>query len=1181
MVMALDSKPYWRTKYYADNRLKFVEYKNPKFEKYKGNREKDDTIPWDAIYQVYTSVMTSLRDFSDFFVVGVDAAGQPEKAELLSDTVAGMYGDRAAYGRAQKAFINGELPGSDYQFASPSEYWAENASRIIADRKASADRQSDRNWVDRAIDAMAAIINRIRTLIGRSKVQPSLLETALDGVLAGDGRFQTDATILNRVGDDMYGLSDRFTGDYLVPDLPAFRSGMKPETTIPTEEQENTRLRSWWDKLKNLPHDKMTDAMDKGLAVVPMRPLVLELGRNLPAAAEYMRLKQSMDAMRGQWHARTDAVAQRWLKYRKSNKAENERLMELMHDSTIAQVDPSDRFEARMTDRDRDALRTAAAGSDRENELLKKAADDEKRRQAYEGLSARFKELSGEAKELFKAVRDEYNAIANEYEKVLMGNMEKAINVRIKKAEREHRYELQRITDEGLTGEAKQEALDEANRRLKIAKTKTAWNRKARITQLRQQFEMERLSGPYFPLARFGNLFVTVRDKESGRVESFSRFEKAAEQREFADLMRQNKKYTVQVGTLDDTGSLRKAVDAGFVADVEDILADLPNAEQVKDEVWQRYLESLPDFSVRKNRIHRTGRKGFISDALRAYGNQMFHGSHQLARLKHTFDMEEALDAAREEASKSADPVRDGKVVNEMEKRHEFIMNPKGGPLVQRITQASFLYFLAASPKAAIVNLFQTVMMGVPMLGAYDGSVMGMARAFNQLNRALVDFTRGKGSAQDSKRLTEDERKAMVEAYDTGIIDRTQSHDLAGIGETGVEYSPARTKVMALLAWGFHQGERLNREVTYLAAYRMARAKGLNHTEAVQKANDLTWKTHFDYQNTSRPRVMHTDTMKALLVFRNFTINMLWRLFRDLHQATKGDTPEVRKEARLQLAGATGMMMLSAGITGTWGFGIMMMLAGMFMDDDKDPEAELKKNMIEALGPRVAGIVLDGVPGYLSGTSLSDSIGMRDLWFRDPSTQLEGKGAMDYWKAQLLGAPPSIIDNAIKGYQMIQEGQTYRGIETMMPKAIKDPMKAFRYATEGATNKRGDVIVDNIDTGDVIRQALGFTPAKLAEQYDLNNAGYNMQQKILTKRKQLMDAYWKASEAEDDAKIDQLEKDIDAYNDKYPEMEITPKTLSRSAKTREKSADDATGGMRYNRKLKDRIMDDQAPTIYR
>ena len=361
----------------------------------------------------------------------------------------------------------------------------------------------------------------------------------------------------------------------------------------------------------------------------------------------------------------------------------------------------------------------------------------------------------------------------------------------------------------------------------------------------------------------------------------------------------------------------------------------------------------------------------------------------------------------------------------------------------------------------------------------------------------------------------------------------------------------------------------------------MAKVKGLSHSDAVQKASVLTWKTHFDYQNTSRPRVMHNDTMKALLVFRNFSINMLWRLFRDLHQATKGETPEVRKEARMQLVGTTGMMMLNAGLTGTWFFGIAMMLAGMFMDDEKDPEAELKKNMIEALGPQMAGIILDGVPGYATGTSLSDSIGMRDLWFRDPSTSLEGKGAAEYWKSQLLGAPPSIVDNAIKGYQMIKEGQVWRGIETIMPKAIKDPMKAARYATEGATNKRGDVIVDDIDAGDVIRQALGFTPAKLAEQYDLNNAGFNLQDKILKQRKQLMDDYWKADEAGNEAKLDKLEADIDKYNEKYPEMEITPKTLSRSAKTREKNAEDATGGMRYNRKLRDRILDEQSPTVYR
>ena len=1096
----------------------------------------------------------------------------PEQREALDALRLSAFGNSAARDATMKAFQSGLLDyDQHYQLTNASEYWAVNAASIMSARHSA----SKQGWVARAREWMRGFIQKLRAVFGLPSTAAVI--RGLDAVIKGDGSFLTTSMLATNPAADT-ALRD-LSGDYA--DMPKSPSGMDPAPEIPTEAQDNAMLRSWWDRFKNAPSDLTTDAMQKGLALIPFRPLVQEMARNMPAAAEYLRLKQSMDAMRNRWHAKTDEVAQNWLKYRKDNTDENVELMNLMHEATIAGVDPSEEYQSEVTNRDREALRFAAPGSDREKELLKRIMEDKKQREEWDKLNARYKALSPQARKVFQDVRDAYTSLADEYEKVLLANMEKAINVRIKKAEREHRYEQQRIQDEGLTGDERTEAMDAADKKLRIARTKTAWNRKARMTQLRQQFEMNRLQGPYFPLARFGNLFVTVRDAESGKVLSFSKFEKAAEQREFADLMRQNKGYKVSVGTLDDSGSLRKAVDPNFVADVEDILADLPNAETVKDEVWQRYLESLPDYSVRKNRIHRTGRAGFNADALRAFGNQMFHGSHQLARLAHSFDMEEALDATREEANVSKDPVHDGLVVNEMEKRHEFIMNPTGGPLVQKITQAAFIYALAASPKAALVNLSQTVIMGIPILAGYDGSAKGVTRAVNQLTRALADFTAGKGKAENSKRLTADERKAMQEAYDNGLIDRTQSHDLAGIGETGVEYSPARTKVMGWLAWGFHHTERLNREVTFLAAYRMARAKGLPHVGAVQKAGDLTWRAHFDYQNTSRPRIMHNDTMKALLVFRNFTINMLYRLFRDIHQAASGDTPEVRREAKIQLAGITGMMMLSAGITGTWGFGIMMVLASAFMDDDKDPEAELKKNMVEALGPMMAGIVLDGVPGYATGTSLSDSIGMRDLWFRSPSTQLEGKDEADYWKAQLLGAAPSIADNIVRGYGLLKEGQIYRGIETMMPKAIKDPMKAIRYSTEGATNKRGDVIVEDIDTLDIIRQALGFVPAKIAEQYDINNAGYNLQQTIIRKRQALMDAWWKAEEAGQEAKLDSLEKDIEAYNDKYPEQEITPKTLRRSARTREDNAENATGGMRYNRKLRDRILEEQPPTIYR
>ena len=100
------------------------------------------------------------------------------------------------------------------------------------------------------------------------------------------------------------------------------------------------------------------------------------------------------------------------------------------------------------------------------------------------------------------------------------------------------------------------------------------------------------------------------------------------------------------------------------------------------------------------------------------------------------------------------------------------------------------------------------------------------------------------------------------------------------------------------------------------------------------------------------------------------------RLFRDLHQSFKGDTPQVRKEARIQLAGITGMFALTAGVTGVWGFNLVMGLASLFMSGEDDPEDELRKNMVQALGPMMAGIILDGVPGYAMRMNLTDSLGM-------------------------------------------------------------------------------------------------------------------------------------------------------------------------------------------------------------
>src|SRR5690606_33542952 len=137
---------------------------------------------------------------------------------------------------------------------------------------------------------------------------------------------------------------------------------------------------------------------------------------------------------------------------------------------------------------------------------------------------------------------------------------------------------------------------------------------------------------------------VTIRNQK-GEVISFSRFEKEAQQQAF---IREKKADGVSIkhGVVSKAGSLKSQVDPTFVADIEGMLADSGASDAVMDAIWQRWLETLPDQSIRTSKIHRKGREGWNQDAFRAFGHHMFHGAHQLARLKYGLQMEEALNDA-------------------------------------------------------------------------------------------------------------------------------------------------------------------------------------------------------------------------------------------------------------------------------------------------------------------------------------------------------------------------------------------------------------------------------------------------------------------------------------------------------------------------------------------------------
>jgi hypothetical protein len=904
---------------------------------------------------------------------------------------------------------------------------------------------------------------------------------------------------------------------------------------------------------------KLTDLKPAALALVPLNHLADFASKGMGAVQQYIDQHYAMQAYRNGLYRDYDAIAQDWLKYAsgtgikgflgKAATQAGRDLSDLMHDSTIAGIDPSV-----------------------ENASYKEA--DKQR--IYNELRARYTAMPEQGQALFNRVRDAYKRQSTMLEEVIEANLKRAMEINKAKAERDYEDRIREIEESGASDDEKARLKANAanlhDDRVKEADQRT----NAKTMALRATFESMRVEAPYFPLKRYGKYWVTV--LKNGTMQGFSKFQTAEEQDAF---VKQMKAQGFDVRTKYEGGDTKthEMIDPAFIAEIEGILEGAQMPDSVKDDIWQAYLERMPDMSLRKSFIHRQKVQGYHPDALKAFSSTSFHGSYQLARLKYGMEMAETLDIAEKQAARVA-PVQGEQLVGELRKRHAFIMNPTGGALAQGLTTAAFVYYLGANPAHLLLNATQTVMLGIPILGAR----YGFGRTTNALQKAMRDFASGKGHLENAN-LTADERKAFQTFIDSGLIDKTQAHDLAGVGETGVEYNAVRQKVMNKIGWFFHQSERFNREVTAMAAYRLARQDGRSHDTAVAQAMRATYEIHFDYSAAARARVMQGDVAKSLLVFRNYQVNVLYRLFRDIHQSLRGESVQVRREARKQLGAMMGMYGLFAGVAGMPFYGLAMALAGAFEDDD-DPETaeqQFVRGTVELIGPDVARVLLKGVPGAAFNIDLTDRIGMPNLWFRSPDRELEGRDAYYYWMEQVLGAGVGVIKQGYDGASLIfdglqdaNSGHVARGLEKMLPAAARNVFKSVRYGADGVTTLNGEKILD-LGAGGLVAQGLGYTPLDLAERYDANRELKNANAKLERRRRALLDRLFLASQHGDPT--DRAMLDIQAFNAKNPDYAITRQTIGRSAKLRNRNRLLNENGIvmtRRMRRLQDRMREGQA-----
>jgi predicted GNAT family acetyltransferase len=690
--------------------------------------------------------------------------------------------------------------------------------------------------------------------------------------------------------------------------------------------------------------------------------------------------------------------------------------------------------------------------------------------------------------------------------------------------------------------------------------------KKALIAKLREQFETGRVSEYYAPLMRFGDYWAAAKDKD-GNMVSFVRFESPSQQRRWVESMKKQG-LVIEQGQKTLDAETVEQVAPEFAARITELVKKSGDTG-LADEIWQMYLATLPELSMRKAFMHRKGRLGFSADALRAFGHAAFHGAHQTARLEHMHVLEKQLADMRNQAAKLSnddDPERywATNVYTEMVDRHEWAKNPKASSWATGLTSFGFAWYLSMTPAAAMVNLTQTPMVALPVLSAE----YGFGGSAGQLLKAGALWASSRGPLKN--RLRGDERRAFEEAERTGLFEKTQAHDLAGLSEEGIDYSSKWRKAAEVAAYLFHKTESANREVTFLAAYRLAREKGATHDEAIHKGEELTWRSHFDYSNTNRPRYIRGDIPKVFFLFKNYSLHMSYRLIRDFNDSIRGATPEAKKQARVRFGGMFLQSMLLSGLSGlpvVWT--VARLLESMFdeEDDPYDAQEAFYAHLADQYGGDAAMAIMRGPIDWLTGGTLSTRVSLSQLWFREPDASLEPSEVFSHYLGELAGPIAGIFEDATQaGVALSKTGDPLRAMEYLTPKAIDDQLKWMRFMREGALNFRGEEYMskEEFSNRSLFLQALGFTPSDLQQRYDEMKGIRNTEARILGRRQALMDQLFVAARTGDQRAVRDVMAQITQFNTTNPGGAITADTIINSANARRSAAESTLRGVRLS-----------------
>jgi hypothetical protein len=723
----------------------------------------------------------------------------------------------------------------------------------------------------------------------------------------------------------------------------------------------------------------------------------------------------------------------------------------------------------------------------------------------------------------------------------------------------------------------------------------------------------------YFPFMRRGQYYLEVKGPK-GR--EFYLFESGVDRNVFMTKRARELNVDLKTDTEeifkkgDDINALRKSFGQADGSILKELFETIDGAdtskldpknvnaftENLKDQLYQVYLMSMPERSFRKQFLHAEKITGFSSDILRNLKDSGTKYSNQLAKLKYGSVLRNEVERARDslKGMPTNERARLELYINEMSARAEQEINPpEDNPWVDKINQVSYLMLLTSAATAG-VQMLAVPNMVMPTLNDQYGYVKSAAKLTKYMalwksvgvtnidpDTGETTFTAPSFVSSDIARQNKDLRRAYqyaIEKYN--LFSLTNTSVLTGANKTPTTVGESALRrsgqtIYRLITGLLNGSERISREITFGMSFELEFEKTGNFEEAVQKAVINTQELLGRYDAAQRPRSWRNAVGKTVLQFKTYSAFFTSWFLRNAYTAvSKGLLDAEGRSAMHKLSGVLLMGAMFHGLVGSPLYSTVASVINLydylFGDEDEMRKRRLNNPLTvydsdmrfryEYLYKNFGHIEIPGLDGRRHRLSeilekgplsvLTDmNIGSRTtydgLWFREAKVGDTYKETMLNFLAANLGPSVSVGGGFLSGIDDLADGKIQRGLEKIAPAFFKAPLVAARLSKEGARNPAGDILLYKTELNDlnIAAQVLGFQSTRLSRIQEMNFK-YTQEHRSALKDKQemLKELNQMVATGKSPQEFRQLFKNIAKHNRRFPHEQyiIDGETIERS-----------------------------------